>query len=123
MNRKDVLEPRGPRTDSQETTPLLTDYSHTENTGGSAVDGSALHRNEQDGKNIPLFTKTSLHVLSECSITGDHGETYDNVPKGKRQIGQVITTFNPVVLELNRSHSVGLFSATFLIFNAVIGTG
>ena len=28
-----------------------------------------------------------------------------------------------MVLELNISHSVGLFSATFLIFNAVIGTG
>ena len=49
MNRKGVLEPRDPHTDSQETTPLLTAYSHTENAGGSAVDGTALHRNEQDG--------------------------------------------------------------------------
>lgn len=51
MNRKGVLEPRGPRTDNQETTPLLTAYSHTEITGGSAVDGAALRRNGQDGKN------------------------------------------------------------------------
>jgi hypothetical protein len=60
MNRKGVLEPSGPRTDSQETTPLLNAYSHTENTGGSAVDGTALHRNEQDGKNI--VHENSLHV-------------------------------------------------------------
>jgi hypothetical protein len=66
MNRKGVLfEPRGPRTDSQETSPLLTAYyehfyvpSRTENIGGSAVDGAALRRNEQDGKNI--VPKTSL---------------------------------------------------------------
>ena len=55
MNRKGVSEPcDGPGPDSQETSPLLTpycDHAHTENTGGSAVDGAALHRNEQDGKN------------------------------------------------------------------------
>ena len=65
MNRKGALsEPPGPRTDSQETSPLLTaycDHFYTENTGGSAVDGAALHRNEQDGKNI--VHKTTLHVL------------------------------------------------------------
>ena len=61
MNRKGVLEPRGPRTGSQETTPLLSASSHTENTGGSAVDGTALHRSEQDGKNI-------VHEISlQCS--------------------------------------------------------
>ncbi|KAF8157117.1 APC amino acid permease [Crassisporium funariophilum] len=43
-------------------------------------------------------------VLSEyLSTTGDNGEMYDNVPKDKRQLG--------------------LFSAAFLIFNRVIGTG
>jgi hypothetical protein len=61
MNRKGVSEPRGPRPDSQETSPLLTAYCEhfhvaSENTGGSAVDGAALRRNEEDGKNI-LFTK------------------------------------------------------------------
>ena len=71
MNRKGVLsEPRDPRSDSQETSPLLTthyDHFHTENTGGSAVDGAALHRNEQDGN---IVHKTSLHVLSEYSMQG-----------------------------------------------------
>ena len=72
MNRKGVLsESRGPRSDSQETTPLLTAYCASENTGGSAVDGTALHRNEQDGKNI--VHKTSLPVLSEYSIQGITG--------------------------------------------------
>ena len=72
MIRKGVLsEPRGPRPDSQETSPLLTayyDHFHTENTGGSAVDGAALHRDEHDGKSI--VHKTSLHVLSEYSMQG-----------------------------------------------------
>jgi hypothetical protein len=51
MNRKGVSEPT-----SQETSPLLTAddrlhvASHTENPGGSAIDGAALHRNEQDGE-------------------------------------------------------------------------
>ena len=58
MNRKGVLEPRGPHTDNQETTPLLTVYLHTENAGESAVDGTAERRNEQDGKNI--VHKTSM---------------------------------------------------------------
>ena len=59
MDRKGVLSERlnsCPDT-SQETSPLLTVYcdhfhSDSENTGGSAVDGVALHRNEQGGKNI-----------------------------------------------------------------------
>ena len=62
--------PRSTRTDTQESAPLLTAYddhiaSHTENTssGGSALDGAALRRNEQDGKNI--VHKLSLHGLSE----------------------------------------------------------
>jgi hypothetical protein len=82
MNTKGVLsEPRGPRPDSQETSPLLNAYSddfhvasaasHNENTGGSAVDGAALRRNEQDGKNI--VHKTSLHVLGESSMQGIMG--------------------------------------------------
>jgi hypothetical protein len=56
MNRKGVSEP------SQETSPLLTAddrlhvASYTENPGGSAIDGAALHRNEQDGE-IAWFTK------------------------------------------------------------------
>ena len=71
MDRKDVLaEPCGSHPDtSPETRALLTaycDHFHTENTGGSAVDGAALHRNEQDGKNI--VHKTSLHFLSEYSM-------------------------------------------------------
>ena len=72
MNRKGVLS--DPRPDSQETSPLLNAYSDVasvaspvnENTGlgGSApVDGAALRRNEQDGKNI--VRKTSLHVLGK----------------------------------------------------------
>ena len=58
MNRKGVLsEPHVPRPDSLETSPLLAVHydsiaSHTENTGGSAVDGAALRRNEQESKNI-----------------------------------------------------------------------
>ena len=58
MNRKGVLsESHVPRPDSRETSPLLAVHrdsiaSHTENTGESAVDGAALHRNEQDSKNI-----------------------------------------------------------------------
>lgn len=61
MNRRgaNVLsEPRAPRppADSQETSPLLTAYQDhfhvaSENIGGSAADGTALHRDEQDGKN------------------------------------------------------------------------
>ena len=86
MNRKGLLEPRGPRKGSQETTPLLTTYSHTENTGGSAVDGIILYRNEQDGKKT-LFAKFHFNVLSDFLMAGNNGETYDNVPKGKRQLG------------------------------------
>ena len=95
MNRRGVLsEPRRPSPDNQETSPLLTaycDHFHvaSEYTGGSALDGAALHRNEQDGKNV--VHKTSLHVLNDYSIAGDDGETYDNVPKNKRQLGQVTT--------------------------------
>ena len=92
MNRKGVRsEPRPDH--SQETSPLLTaycDHFHvvSEYTGGSAVDGTALHRHEQDGKNI--FHKTS--TCSEWILNaGDNGETYDNVPKNKRQLGQVTT--------------------------------
>ena len=73
MNRKGVLS--DPRPDSQETSPLLNAYSDVasvnENTGlgGSApVDGAALRRNEQDGKNI--VRKTSLHVLGKYSMQG-----------------------------------------------------
>ena len=53
MNKKGVSEP------SQETSPLLTAddrLHHTENPGGSAIDGAALHRNEQDGE-IAWFTR------------------------------------------------------------------
>ncbi|KAF9479857.1 APC amino acid permease [Pholiota conissans] len=74
-------------TSSLERTPLLAtngqevahdiDGTH----GGSALDGIAIHRGEANA----------------------NGESYDNVPKGKRQLG--------------------LFSAAFLIFNRVIGTG
>jgi hypothetical protein len=35
-------------------------------------------------------------------MAGNNGESYDNVPKGKRQLGRVITLQNPVVLELNK---------------------
>jgi hypothetical protein len=75
MNRKGVLS--DPRPDSQETSPLLnafSDHFHVasvasplnESTGlgGSAVDGAALRRNEQGGKNI--VRKTS--VLGEYSM-------------------------------------------------------
>ena len=63
MNRKGVpSEPHVPRPNSPETNPLLSAYcdvaSHTEITGGSAVDGVALHRNEQYGKNIVHITST-----------------------------------------------------------------
>jgi hypothetical protein len=83
MNRNGVLS--DPRPDSQETSPLLNAYSDhlalaasplTENTGlgGSALDGAALHRNEQDGKNI--VRKTSLLDLGEYqtmqAIMGRH---------------------------------------------------
>ena len=76
MNRKGVLSDPSP--DSQETSPLLNAYSDVasvaspvnENTGlgGSAVDGAALSRNEQDGKNI--VRKTSPHVLGKYTMQG-----------------------------------------------------
>ena len=76
MDRKVPSEPRGLRPDtSRETSPLLTVYYddfHTQNTGGSAADGVALHRNEQDGKNI--VHKTSLHVPSKYSMQGIMGK-------------------------------------------------
>jgi hypothetical protein len=72
MNRKGVLsesEPRAPRplADSQETSPLLTAYQEhfhvaSGNTGGSAVDGTALHRNEQDGRYIQVNHNISMNV-------------------------------------------------------------
>ncbi|KAF8198485.1 APC amino acid permease [Pholiota molesta] len=70
-----------------ERTPLLTNdddeaTAHDSAHIGSALDGVAVHRDE-------------AHATS--------GESYDNVPKGKRQLG--------------------LLSASFLIFNRVIGTG
>ena len=52
------------------------------------MDGTVLYRNEQDGKKT-LFTKFHCNVLSDFSMAGNNGETYDNVPKGKRQLGQV----------------------------------
>jgi hypothetical protein len=67
MNRRGVLsEPRAPRplVDSQETSPLLTayqDHFHVASEGGgSAVDGTAVHRSEQDGKNIQVDHKIAL---------------------------------------------------------------
>ncbi|KAF9525454.1 APC amino acid permease [Crepidotus variabilis] len=58
---------------------------------------SALH-------NDILGTRTSaLDGVALNRSEARHGELYDNVPKAKRQLG--------------------LFSATFLIFNRVIGTG
>ncbi|KAK0196954.1 APC amino acid permease [Armillaria mellea] len=48
----------------------------------SGIDGAAVHRNEGDSRN---------------------GESYDDVPQAKRQLG--------------------LFSAIFLVFNRIIGTG
>ena len=91
MNRKGVpSEPRGPCPDSQETSPLLNAYSHVPSHTENAVDGAALRRNEQEGKNV--VHRSSLHVPIEYSMAGDsNGETYDNVPKDKRQLGQVTT--------------------------------
>ncbi|KAF9558568.1 APC amino acid permease [Agrocybe pediades] len=69
-----------------ESSPLISDTENSEVESdvhrGSAADGEALRRTEGDRQ---------------------HGETYDNVPKAKRQLG--------------------LFSAAFLIFNRIIGTG
>ena len=94
MNRKGVpSEPRGPHPDSQETSPLLnaySDHSHVLTHAENAVDDAALRRNEQEGKNI--VHRSSLHLPIEYSMAGDsNGETYDNVPKDKRQLGQVTT--------------------------------
>ena len=68
--------------DSQETSPLLT--FDDENAGPSAVDGAALSRNDRDGEHC--LHNHYLDVL-DVDITGDNGETYDNVPKNKRQLG------------------------------------
>jgi hypothetical protein len=62
----------------------------------------------------------ALHVLNKYSTTGDSGETYDNVPKDRRQLG-LESPLGFMALELNKN--VGLFSAAFLIFNRVVGTG
>ena len=74
--------------DSHETSPLLTvdDHiaSHNENPEGSAVDDAVLGRNEQDGESIV----TKLQTYTESMFNAvDNGETYDNVPKDKRQLG------------------------------------
>ena len=128
MNRKGVLsEPHGPRPDSQETSPLLNTYSdhfhvasHSENAGGSAVDGAALRRNEQDGKNI--VHKSSLHVLRWYLKQRMMGRRM--ITSLKTDDNWVRSPLDPVELELNdRSHFVGLFSATILIFNGVTGSG
>ena len=59
--------------DSQETTSLLAQVegthvaSHTENAGGSAVDGAALRRNEEDGEPGSI-QNLSPHVLNRSSM-------------------------------------------------------
>ena len=71
----------------EESNPLLLTSTNDENgSGASAVDGAALRRNESHGEHT--FPKKKKHVLSEIFNTGDHGETYDNVPKERRQLGQ-----------------------------------
>ncbi len=56
-----------------------------------------------------------------------YGETYDNVPKAKRQLGTVDSIPKAQKRDfcmLNLSlWFPGLFSASFLIFNRVIGSG
>ncbi|KAF9041462.1 APC amino acid permease [Panaeolus papilionaceus] len=69
--------------DVGESAPLLGADIREPRVVGSAVDGVAISRSQGD--------------------EDDQGESYDNVPKEKRQLG--------------------LFSAAFLIFNRVIGTG
>jgi len=51
-----------------------------------------------------------------------YGETYDNVPKAKRQLGVVDFLSKAQKQDLNL-FVPGLFSASFLIFNRVIGSG
>ena len=78
MDRKGVpSEPHVPRSNSPETDPLLSAYcdvaSHSEIAGGSAVDGVALRRNEQDGKNIVHFTTHFEYPMQ--GILGRHMTT------------------------------------------------
>ena len=72
-----VSEPHVLRPDSRETSPLLAAYcdvaSHTEITGGSAVDGVALRRNEQYGKNIVHFSTHFEYPMQ--GILGRHMTT------------------------------------------------
>ncbi|KAK0451030.1 APC amino acid permease [Armillaria borealis] len=77
----------GPDNDDERQSLLNTrSGSHYDSTKivvvASGIDGAAVHRNEGDSRN---------------------GESYDDVPQAKRQLG--------------------LFSAIFLVFNRIIGTG
>ncbi|PPQ94410.1 hypothetical protein CVT25_002498 [Psilocybe cyanescens] len=83
---ENVIRTDSPRAGYEEHTPLLSDRdpSFVSVPRGSALEGEALNRSESGRKER-------------------HGESYDNVPKDKRQLG--------------------LFSVAFLIFNRIIGTG
>ncbi|PBK97025.1 hypothetical protein ARMGADRAFT_724301 [Armillaria gallica] len=77
----------GPGNDDERQSLLNTrSGSHYDSTKivvvASGIDGAAVHRNEGDSRN---------------------GESYDDVPQAKRQLG--------------------LFSAIFLVSNSIIGTG
>jgi len=80
---------------SDEQTPLLAEASHV----ASSASGIALTAVEQD------------HTCN--------GELYDNVPQSKRRLGWSSCRY---YLSLLMSPS-GLISATFLIFNRIVGSG
>jgi hypothetical protein len=60
------------------------------------------------------------HASSPISHRKGQGEGYDNVPKARRQLGRELLND---ISNLYLNFAAGLFSASFLIFNRVIGTG
>jgi len=73
---------------SNESTPLLTHVLastltlNTNNFKGSAIDGEALGRDESGSKCLQSQITEFLKNMQDQA-----GETYDNVPKEKRQLG------------------------------------
>ncbi|PPR03657.1 hypothetical protein CVT24_007771 [Panaeolus cyanescens] len=112
--------------DVGESAPLLEQDSSENIVGGSAVDGVAISRSQANGEQIQNSYRSSKSTDARLGTTAqDQGESYDNVPKEKRQLGSDTLSFCLLYpcLHVLPPHCPGLFSAAFLIFNRVIGTG
>jgi len=73
-----------------ETDPLLTNVelgyqSRALEIPKDPLEGAALHRDEGDSKSIRFLTLSALNLYPNPSVT--HGESFDNVPQAKRQLG------------------------------------